>query len=314
MLSWAEFRGGLLALAGVLVLILLVIAVTPGLPGELLLQSLRFHFLAAGAGLAVLIMLVGARWRGFLLLLIVAAGTAQGAAYIVEFQSRRVDHAEAPLAQFRFLSFNVLNDNPRAAELVDAVLADPPDVMLVMEAPGIADQMARLETVLPYRVGCESPGRCDIALFSRIPLENPQVLATPLLNRPRLVTARITVDGEAVTLVGMHFSKPYHDNVMPAEFHWIERVLGSIAGPYVLSGDFNATSWSDPVAHLVRQADLVPGPWQPATWPVRLGPLGIPIDNMFTRGSAQIMTLRAGENYGSNHRPLWAEIGLYGAD
>ena len=48
MLSKAEFRGGLLALCAILVVVMIVI-VRPGLlPGGLLLQSLRFHILIAG--------------------------------------------------------------------------------------------------------------------------------------------------------------------------------------------------------------------------------------------------------------------------
>src|SRR5690606_5635313 len=94
----------------------------------------------------------------------------------------------------------------------------------------------------------------------------------------------------------------------------ISRVLNAIEGPVVLAGDFNAAPWTAPLRQLGQQQQLASGPWPPATWPVRLGPLGVPIDNMFTRGGAQLLSLRAGDNIGSNHRPLWAEIGLYAAE
>lgn len=315
MLNRAEFRGALLALGGLLVLVYLVIAVKPGLPGELLLQSLRFHFVAAGLALASLIALTGARWRGLVLLMVALAAAVHGAGYVIEFQERRVDHTDAPLAQFRFLSFNVLTGNNRPEALVDAVLANPPDVMLVMETPGIESQLERLASVMPYRVGCDGPGyRCDISLLSRLPLENAEVVQMPLIRRDRIVTAEISVEGQQVTLVGVHLSKPYHDNVTPAEIERISRILGSIEGPLVLAGDFNAASWSEPLVDLGRLHDLVPGPWQPATWPVRLGPLGVPIDNVFTRGTAQLISLEAGDSLGSNHRPLWASVGLYPTD
>lgn len=312
MLSWSEFRGGLLALGGVLVVVLAVMVVQPGLPGELLLQSLRFHIILGGLVLAVLTIIAGARWRGGVLLAVLLAAGVHSAGYVLEFQSRRVDYASPPLAQFRFLSFNVLAGNPRGQELVDSILADPPDVALIMETPGIEEQLDRLAAILPYRAGCENADTCDISLHSRYPFERSEVINLKPIGNERLVVGQMNVDGQKVTVVGIHLSKPYFDNIAAGELYGIHGVLRGIEGPLVLAGDFNAASWSEPVSRVGRRNGLIPGPWQPATWPVRLGPLGVPIDNVFTRGTAQLMSLEAGDALGSNHRPLWGVVGLYG--
>jgi endonuclease/exonuclease/phosphatase (EEP) superfamily protein YafD len=314
MVSWAEFRGALLALGGLLVLVIAIVLVRPGLPGELLLQSLRFHILAGGLVLVLALIVAGARWRGLLLLVVVVGAGAYGAQYLLDFQGRRVDHASAPEAQFRFLSFNVLAHNPRSAELVDAIIADPPDIALIMETPGVEDHLDRLAQVLPYRAGCSDSQTCDISLHSRFPFDDVAVQDLPPLGRERLVVGRVTIDGQAVTIAGVHLSKPYFDDTADIELWRIERVLRAIPGPLVLAGDFNSASWTDPMVRIGSKLNLAPGPTQPATWPVRLGPLGVPIDNVFTRGNAQILSLEAGESFGSNHRPLRAEIGLYAAE
>jgi endonuclease/exonuclease/phosphatase (EEP) superfamily protein YafD len=314
MLNWSEFRGAVLTLGGLLVLVMAIIIVQPGLPGELLLQSLRFHFVAVGLGLGLLLVLAGARWRGALLLLVVVVFGLHAASYLIEFQARRVEHAGPPLAEFEFLSFNVLADNPRSAELVEAIVANPPDVALIMETPGVEAYLSRLAEVLPYRIGCASSETCDISLHSRFPLEAGAVMDLLPLGRERVVTGRIVVDGQPVTIVGVHLTKPYYDNTADIELYRVDGVLRGIEGPVVLAGDFNSASWFEPMSRVGRRHGLTPGPSQPATWPVRLGPLGVPIDNVFTRGTAQLITLEAGENYGSNHRPLWARVGLYGAD
>ena len=313
MLSKAEFRGGILALSGVLFVVLLVVAVSPGLPGELLLQSLRFHLIAAGLGLAVLAIAFGARWRGLLVLLVVLASAAHGATFVWDFYARRTPVSAEPVAQFRFLSFNVLAHNPRAEELVDAVMADPPDVMLVMETPGVEAYLDRLKTVFPYSIGCERAPSCDISLHSRVPLENPRIITLRPFNHERMVTAQVEIDGQSVTIAGVHLSKPYFDQASWIELARIRRVLLEIDGPMVLGGDFNSAAWTEPLAQLGDALQLIPGPWTPATWPVRLGPLGVPIDNVFTRGNARLLTLEAGESYGSNHRPLWADVAIYPA-
>ena len=314
MLSRAEFRGAFLALGGVLLVVLLIVWLSPNIPGALLLQSLRFHLAAVGLGLAVLAIWSGARWRGLLGLVLVLASAGHGALLVADLYARRTPMATGPAAQFRFLSFNVLTGNDRSSELVDAILADPPDVALIMETPGVEAYLDRLAEVLPYRVGCADTRTCDISLHSRFPIEDGQIRLLPPFGHERLVTGRIEVDGHAVTFAGVHLSKPYFDMASLHELWTINRVLSEIEGPLVVAGDFNAAPWSEPLAQLATQQGLAPGPWPPATWPVRLGPLGVPIDNVFTRGAARLLTLESGESHGSNHRPLWADIGLYEAE
>ena len=83
-------------------------------------------------------------------------------------------------------------------------------------------------------------------------------------------------------------------------------------GDLIVSGDFNAAPWSDTLEHLAREAELIPGPGHPATWPVRAGPLGVPIDNMFTRGAALIRSIApTPEAFGSNHLGLMATVDLF---
>jgi endonuclease/exonuclease/phosphatase (EEP) superfamily protein YafD len=313
MLSKAEFRGATLALCGIMVVVYLFVSLSPGLPGELLLQSLRFHLVVVGLVLAALAFVFGARWRGLLFLGVVVASAVHGGLFVWDYYQRRAEPVGEQVAQFRFLSFNVLTGNETPEELVAAVLADPPDVMLVMETPGIAEFDEELATVFPYRVGC-SGERCDISLHSRFPLENAEVTQLPPFFNERLVTARIAVDGQLVTIAGLHLSKPYFDQASWGELYFIRRALRDVEGPMVVAGDFNAAPWSEPVALLAEELDLVPGPWPAATWPVRLGPLGVPIDNVFTRGDARLLTLEAGDNHGSNHRPLWADVAIYAAE
>ena len=56
---------------------------------------------------------------------------------------------------------------------------------------------------------------------------------------------------------------------------------------------------------------LAPGPAYPPTWPVELGPLGVPLDNVFTRAPLAVQSVEAiPDPMGSNHRGLLAGIAL----
>ena len=312
MLSKAEFRGAILALGGVVAFILIVTSISPGLPGELLLQNLRFHLVALGLVLALLMAVFGAKWRATLFLVFLAGAFAHGAFYVWEFQMRR----EAPLgplqAEMTFLNYNVLSGNQTASEAANYIVSSAPDVALIMETPGVVEYLPEIETVLPYRLGCDRVATCDISLFSRYPIEGGQLLEIPPFRRARLVIAPMTVDGAKLTVVGIHLSKPYFDEASLQELGYLRYALSKIEGPILLSGDFNSALWSAPVARLGRAQELAPGPSYPATWPVEFGALGVPIDNMFTKGNARILEVAAGENsFGSNHRYLVARIGIY---
>jgi endonuclease/exonuclease/phosphatase (EEP) superfamily protein YafD len=165
---------------------------------------------------------------------------------------------------------------------------------------------------LPYSVGCEEGKPCDIALHSALPIENARVQRLPPFARDRLVSAEVTLNGEKITVVGVHLSKPYFDGASWVELNAIGQFLKTIEGPVVMAGDFNSAPWSDPLATIAAKGMAIGG-WPAATWPVGLGPFGVPIDNVFTRGNARIKTLEAGEPLGSNHLPLRATISLYAA-
>ncbi|MBB4051554.1 endonuclease/exonuclease/phosphatase (EEP) superfamily protein YafD [Devosia subaequoris] len=310
----AEFRGGLLVLLGALIVVLAVVVLGRHLPGLVLLQSLRFHMVAAGVVLALALILLGGRWRGAFALVPLLAAGLHGYWLVGELYASRTMPEEAPVAQFRFLSFNVLAGNRHAEELVAAILADQPEIVLVMETPGIESHLAQMAKVYPYRLGCERTESCDISLFSQLPIEEGGIQIFQPFNRERLVTARVRVDGQPVTIVGAHLTKPYDELVVWQEMVVLRRLLDGIEGPVVLAGDFNSTIWTESLGTLMERARLTPGPSTPATWPVRLGAFGVPIDNMLTRDNARILTLESGESYGSNHRPLWASIGLYAAE
>lgn len=314
LISWAEFRGVLLALGGVLTFVLAVTALTPSLPGVLLLQSLRFHLIAAGVALAVLMVISGARWRAALFALVLGVASLQGGKMVLDYQVRR----EAPLGPqiggLSLISFNVLTGNRRAEELVEYLVHSTADVVVVTETPGIESLLPRMQAAFPYRIGCERPRTCDISIHSRLPIEGGEILTMPPFHFERVAIAPLSINGEKLTIVGTHLSKPYFDEASWVELRTLETILGTIDGPVVLAGDFNSAPWSWPVAAIARAQALAPGPSYPATWPVRLGPLGVPIDNILTRGHARILELAAGaDSFGSNHRPLIARIGLYEA-
>lgn len=310
-----ELRGGLTALALVVGGVLLAVSVELGIPGQALLQSLRFHIAAALLGLVLLLFIGGAWRRALFFLLAFAVSAGQGAATIYRQQEARDALVATPSKPLlKLLSFNILSGNPNGEGIARFVVGSGADVVVLMEAAPIAPYVATLRTTYPYSAGCEEGARCGgVVILSRTPLADVSMQSLSGIWLNRLVTATTEIGGQEINLVAAHLVKPYFDEFAAEELAKLGAVIGRLEGPVVLAGDFNAAAWSGAIDRLITRQQLLPGPGYPATWPVRLGPVGVPIDNIFTRAPLVIETVEAiADAMGSNHRGLMAEIGMAG--
>lgn len=309
----AEARGILTALAGLLAVVLVLPVADVNIPGVLLLQSLYLHLLAAGVALVVAMVVFGMRWRAAGLVAVLLAAFLVTALPYWEMQKRRMESTGEKQGELTLLSYNVLSSNPTPGDAAQFIRDSNADVVVVMESPGVESELEALAEIYPYRVGCAQEDGCDLSVLSKYPPLGSSVILLRPFGLERLVWVRLEVDGAPVTVVGVHQAKPYFDNVAWLEVFFIRRELADLPGPMVIAGDFNSAPWSGQVVTLADRLGLAAAPWHPATWPVRAGPLGVPIDNMFTRGNARIVDISAGEPHGSNHRPLLARVELYAA-
>lgn len=284
-----------------------------GLPGQSLLSSLRLHIGLSLLLLPILLASFGARWRAILVLAVVLTSLGQSAAIVLRQQTPRAGFdSMTASASFTALSFNVLASNLTGERAARYIMDSGAQAVVVMEAPGVARYFAEMAEVYPYRLGCEADKDCDLVILSRTPFIESEATTLQPLRRWRLSRVSILVEDHPVTLVGVHLTKPYFDDIAEDELGQIQRFLKAIEGPVLLTGDFNAAAWSDDSADFVRRAELIPPPYYPGTWPVELGVLGVPIDNMFTRGRALIRSIsETPEAFGSNHLGLIATVDLF---
>ncbi|WP_417309613.1 endonuclease/exonuclease/phosphatase family protein [Devosia sp.] len=312
-----ELRGGLTALMLVALGLLALAGYDIGLPGQDVLQTLRFHIAALLFGMIVVMFAFGAWRRGLLFTLALAVGFAQGAQIVYQQQEPRralaaSSDATAPL--LRMMSFNVLTSNTRNAAAIAAYIRQSgADLVLLLEATPMRDELEGLADLYPHVAGCSGLHSCGTVLLSKTRLERETLRALSPLYEERLLVTATTIAGQRINIVGAHLSKPYFDTIADGEANNLANAIARLEGPLVLAGDFNAAAWSDNIARLLRRTELIPGPSYPGTWPVELGPLALPIDNIFTRPPLLIQQYRAIDDpLGSNHRGLIADIVLTG--
>lgn len=308
---WVELRGGATVAALVVSLLLILVSKDVGIPGQALLQSIRFHVAALMVPLVVLLLLGRAWLRSLLFIAVAGYSVFEGGSIIAQQQGLRASVAEQgtrPL--FTYIGFNLLIYNRNGERIADFLAGSDADILLTMESDPIYDHMDRMRETFPYVSPCVE-NICDVRLFSRTPLDNVRVRTLGGMWKNRLILAETEIDGVRFTIVTSHLSKPYFDQTAAAEIAQLTQTLGFVEGPILLVGDFNAAAWSDDVARMARRRDLAPGPAYPASWPVRAGPLGVPIDNVFTRGPLVITEIEAlPDSMGSNHRAIKATVSV----
>lgn len=224
-------------------------------------------------------------------------------------------------ADLSLISFNLLGDNPRGDDLAQFVIDSAPDIAVLLEAPAIHDQRQELEDAFPYSAGCltRPNGRlhCDLAVFSRLPLENIQA-------RPfywifgRLITAEVVTEAGRITLVAAHLGKPYWGDIHYDQLAELARVLGELDGPIILAGDFNSMPFVSAFRDsLHEQSGMKLASRMQTTWPalpsIALSNLGFAIDHVLVRGEATpVASERLFDPIGSNHRGLLTRFDLDG--
>ncbi|MGK6312444.1 endonuclease/exonuclease/phosphatase family protein [Neorhizobium sp. DT-125] len=223
--------------------------------------------------------------------------------------------ADASAPTFRLLSFNILNSNyANAEDLTRTILSSGADLVNIMEAAPLRVHMEELAKTYPYRVGCGIVTRdCDQLMLSKVPIDAPMIRTLSEIFPERFILARVTIAGTTINFAGIHTTKPYFDNFHSLELTRAALAITETTGPLLLSGDFNASSLAPNMRRFLRVTQLKTGAWEPATWPIRAGAFGVPIDHVYARAPLKIKSVtRLPDAHGSNHYGLIAEIAITG--
>lgn len=254
-------------------------------------------------------------WRNrWSVLLIVWSAALFGHGLMLEREFSASGQMAANSQPFRVVSFNILQQNYEGAPEIAAMLNESQaDAVFLMEARPIVPFLAQLQQNFPFHAGCgEVIPSCDLLILSRHPLKNSRFHTLSDLRQNRFATTVAEWNGREINLAAIHLSKPYFDNYHEEELWRASRVLGKLQGPLILGGDFNSSGIAPDMRRFLAFNGLYSADRrEPATWPVRAGYFGIPIDHIYTRAPGFITSLeRLGSNFGSNHFGLRASVAI----
>ncbi len=278
------------------------------------LHSLQLHFAAACIAAVLVALFLD---RNLVAWMVLAASLALGGHAVVMTRdlAAMATESDASAPGFRLLSFNILSNNYANGDAIAKMIAaSGADLVNIMEAEPLQAYMAELSRTYPYRIGCGvMMSDCDQLMLSKTPLRKGTVRSLSAIFDNRFVMAETTIAGEVVHVGGIHTTKPYFDDFQTFELIRAALAITDTEGPFVLSGDFNASSLAPNIRMFLHWTGLRTASYEPPTWPTRLGGLGLAIDHVYVRAPLKMRSLtKLPSTFGSNHAGLMAEIAITG--
>lgn len=299
-------------------------------PFELLNHFVLQYLL--GAGFLCLLFVLSrqkiAAAAALLLVLAFAADYRQAPQTVGDLAASPVGVAEASVAQdpglpshrFSLITFNMSVSNSRHQDVAAWLATRPADVIALEEVPSeMVGGIPALRDIYPHQFVIQPGtqmnsevyvGNESLAVLSVYPIAAHGVVRPSGQGKLSLL-AQISVPGaEDPWVVVVHPTNPATPARLTARDLYLldlAELIAELEGPVVVAGDFNATPYAPTFSRFLSISQTSTPRDFPATWPSRLGALGIPIDHVLVR-QARIADLQAYQSMGSDHRALKAEI------
>ena len=220
---------------------------------------------------------------------------------------------------FSLVTFNVLQDN-RDFEATGAMLRRmDPDIVLLLETDDGWANWAE-EALAAYPAHYEQPLENKYGLYfaTRLPVRDAEIRNLAEEDTPSL-TATVT-KGFDFRLYALHPRPPVpgqDTDERDAEIVMAAREVREQDLPAMAIGDFNDVAWSDTSQLFQRTGRFLDpriGRGPHSTFPSAYPWLAWPLDHLFLTEEFTLVRMEVMEDVGSDHRPLYAELCLEGAE
>jgi len=221
----------------------------------------------------------------------------------------------ADAVQLRILQSNILTSNTNAPALLALIARERPDVVVLQEPDErwLRD-LAPLTNTYPVCASLPRDDNFGAAIYCKTNALSASIF---LLGDPEGAPsslARIAVNGKTLTVIGTHPLAPYNRYTWRGRNGYtleLAEKIRAVAGPVVVTGDFNNTPWSTHFRAFLKASglhDSSQGRGPLPTWPAASPLLRIPLDHCFHSGDVRILAKRPGPDIGSDHLPLIIDL------
>lgn len=218
--------------------------------------------------------------------------------------------------QLKIILVNVHTSNRQFGKVAEYIQQKQPDLVALEEIN--PEWMAALTPVLnefPYRQFELRTDNFGIGLFSKIKPETMTLEYFGKVGVPSVV-ARFQFEEKPLSVLLTHPVPPASQVYYEYRNEQMESIASKREGfgsNLIVIGDFNSTSWSDYFHNFIRKMNLIDsrqGFGLQTTWPAMMPFLAITIDHCLVSPNMMVIDRKIGPDVGSDHYPLYIEIGL----
>jgi len=225
-----------------------------------------------------------------------------------------------PYYPMKLLFSNVESKNINFSGFISYVIEENPDVLIIQEATeSWINRLQAIEKRFPYNKALPRPWSVGIALYSRLPVAQFEVITLGSERLPGLL-ARINHGGAMLSVITIHPRQPLQRHYFRQRNEQLRDAASIVQGlpaPKILVGDLNTSLWSPYYTDLIRHTGLHNArqgfgllPTWPTYMPVRVGM--IPIDHCLVSPDIWVFHMRTGWNIGSDHLPIVVDMEIPG--
>ncbi|MCO5063096.1 MAG: endonuclease/exonuclease/phosphatase family protein [Rhizobiaceae bacterium] len=214
---------------------------------------------------------------------------------------------------YKLLQLNAYYGNRDPKAVIALIAREYPDVITLEEVTDRwRGELDHISAAYPYRLDCRVE-KFSTLILSRRPMDkghNPYCAPNG-----RIGLAQIDFNGRVIDVMALHLPWPWpSDQTEMIEEHApLLQLLGETA---IAAGDFNAAPWSAAVRKVVEFGGFTRLEHVGPTWighhilPAGLKFLGLPIDQVMTKGRIVVHSARTLEPVGSDHLPVLVEFSI----
>ncbi|MGO1501335.1 MAG: endonuclease/exonuclease/phosphatase family protein [Marinobacter sp.] len=227
--------------------------------------------------------------------------------------------AAGPEHTLAILTSNVLTHNRNAEALLALVEEHKPDILVTLESDKWwGDQLAVLESKMPYTIKCPLDNLYGMHVFSRLPLHEPEVCFLIEEKVPSMHALVELRSGKKVRVRFVHPAPPSptendESTERDAELVIVGRRVADSDEPVIVTGDLNDVAWSMTTRLFRKVSGLLDprvGRGFYSTFHADYRLLRWPLDHLFHSHHFTLASITRLPSIGSDHFPLLTRVVL----
>ncbi|RFZ81161.1 endonuclease [Mucilaginibacter terrenus] len=225
--------------------------------------------------------------------------------------------ADVPDQSVCVMIANVYEDNTNTSGCLREITKHDPDVILLLETNARWDnQTSTLGETYPYNVKVPLENTYGMLLYSKLPLENPEVKFLVEEDIPSIHTTIVLKSGQKIKLFCVHPTPPVpNENPRSTERDKELLLVADMAKasqlPVIVVGDLNDVAWSYTTELFLKMSGLIDprrGRGFYNSFHAHYPFLRFPLDHAFISTDLKLKKMRRLSNFNSDHFPIYINL------